>query len=97
MIGEELAIRWPDGSESFHPLAAVRRSCPCALCQGEKGLTGPFSLPAPAPESPASFRLVSFEMTGGYGIRFVWGDGHSSGIYPFPLLRGGTPANPASA
>ncbi|HCP06323.1 MAG TPA: hypothetical protein DIT30_03735, partial [Verrucomicrobiales bacterium] len=41
VIGGELAIRWPDGEESFYPLEQVRRHCPCAACCGEPGLTRP--------------------------------------------------------
>jgi len=31
-IGKELAIKWDDGDESFIPLEALRRCCPCAEC-----------------------------------------------------------------
>ena len=34
-IGDELAIKWDDGSESFVPLEKMRRNCPCASCHGD--------------------------------------------------------------
>ena len=39
-IGNELAIKWDDGSESFIPLETLRRCCPCAGCKGEDGHFG---------------------------------------------------------
>ena len=39
-IGEELAIKWEDGSESFIPLEKLRRACPCAGCKGEMDVMG---------------------------------------------------------
>ncbi|MFZ4776576.1 MAG: gamma-butyrobetaine hydroxylase-like domain-containing protein [Terrimicrobiaceae bacterium] len=35
-IGTELAISWSDGLESYFPLEALRRKCPCAACEGER-------------------------------------------------------------
>lgn len=97
VIGEELAIRWPDGREAFHRLEDLRRSCPCALCRGEQGITGPLLAPAPPPSSPNAWRLVSFELVGAYGLRLFWGDGHSSGIYPLATLRQQPGSAPAPA
>ena len=34
-IGDELAIAWNDGTESFIKLETLRRACPCAACGGE--------------------------------------------------------------
>src|SRR5262245_25917585 len=34
-IGDELAIKWDDGAESFVKLEKLRRRCPCAGCKGE--------------------------------------------------------------
>ncbi len=34
-IGEELAIAWNDGTESYLKLEMLRRACPCAACGGE--------------------------------------------------------------
>jgi DUF971 family protein len=40
IVGEELAIRWNDGRESYIGLEQFRRRCPCAQCAGEKGILG---------------------------------------------------------
>ena len=37
-IGNELAIHWSDGVESYFGLELLRRACPCAACGGEPDL-----------------------------------------------------------
>ncbi len=97
-IGEELAIKWPDGTESFIPLERLRRCCPCASCKGEMDVMGNLYKPADRPLSPAAFRLVRVENVGGYGVQPVWADGHATGIYSFEYLkRVGDSSTPSAA
>jgi DUF971 family protein len=86
-IGEELAIRWEDDSESFIGLELLRRICPCAACQGERDVLGNLHKGPDRPLGPGSFELRRIANVGGYAIQPVWGDGHASGIYPFDFLR----------
>ena len=44
-IGTELAIAWSDGQESYLPLEALRRACPCASCGGEPDFLGRVARP----------------------------------------------------
>lgn len=86
-IGNELAIKWDDGGESFIPLETLRRCCPCAGCQGETDVLGKvYKNPAPALPA-AAFELVRITGVGGYAIQPVWADGHATGIYSFDYLR----------
>ena len=86
-IGEELAIRWTDGTESFIPLATLRRACPCAGCQGERDVLGNLHKGPDRPLTPASFQLRRLAQVGGYAVQPLWGDGHDSGLYTFEYLR----------
>jgi len=86
-IGEELAIRWDDGRESYVRLEALRRSCPCAGCKGEGDIMGNVYKNPDQPLSPQAFQLRRIANVGGYAIQPVWGDGHASGIYSFEYLR----------
>ena len=86
-IGEELAIKWDDGSESFISLEKLRRCCPCAGCKGEMDVMGNLYKSPERPLSPAAFRLVRVEMVGTYAVQPVWADGHATGIYSFDYLR----------
>ena len=86
-IGEELALKWEDGSESFISLERLRRACPCAGCQGERDVMGNLYRGPERPLSPAAFQLVRLERGGTYAVQPVWGDGHATGIYSFDYLR----------
>jgi|ERR1700686_3239902 len=86
LIGEELALIWTDGVESFLPLERLRRACPCASCGGEPDVLGNLSRPEVS-YTPSSFELLGWEMIGGYALQPRWGDGHSTGLYSFQYLR----------
>ncbi len=86
-IGEELAIKWEDGQESFVRLERLRRACPCAGCQGERDIMGNLYKGPATPLLPASFQLRRIMRVGTYALQPFWGDGHASGIYSFDLLR----------
>ena len=86
-IGNELAIKWPDGDESFAPLEKLRRHCPCAGCKGETDIMGNLYKNPEQPLTPAAFQLVRITGVGGYGLQPVWADGHATGIYTFEHLR----------
>jgi DUF971 family protein len=85
-IGDELAIAWNDGTESFLKLELLRSACPCAACGGEPDVLGNVSRPH-VDYTDQSFQLTGFEMVGGYALQPRWADGHSSGIYSFTYLR----------
>src|ERR1043166_4574227 len=86
-IGEELAVKWEDGSESFVQLEKLRRHCPCAGCRGEVDVMGNVYKNPPRPLTAEAFRLVRLGRVGGYGVQPVWADGHATGIYSFEYLR----------
>ena len=86
-IGEELAIKWEDGLESFISLERLRRGCPCAACMGEKDIMGNVYKNPLTPLSPRAFILTRLESVGGYAVKPVWADGHVTGIYSFDYLR----------
>jgi DUF971 family protein len=85
-IGCELGISWNDGSESFFKLEALRRACPCAACGGEPDVLGNISRPH-VTYTDESFRLIGFDLVGGYALQPRWADGHGTGIYSFTYLR----------
>jgi DUF971 family protein len=86
-IGNELAIRWEDGGESFVPLEKLRRACPCAGCKGETDILGNVYKNPDRTLSPKAFELSRIVSVGAYAIQPVWADGHGSGIYSFEYLR----------
>ena len=86
-IGNELAVKWDDGTEDFILLEKLRRACPCAGCKGEVDIMGNvYKNPAQA-LTPKAFELVRLIGVGGYAIQPVWADGHTTGIYSFDYLK----------
>src|SRR5437016_11998135 len=89
--GRALVIDWGDGLHSVYPLAFLRVNCPCATCrdvrdQAKASATDPFRV-LPGQLLQPNAELVGVEPVGRYGMRFVWGDRHDTGIYTFEFLR----------
>jgi DUF971 family protein len=78
----QLVIDWPDGHHSEYALADLRAACPCAECNAYRSNPDPLKV-APTPSS----EVREMNYVGNYAIQFVWGDGHSFGIYPWDMLR----------
>lgn len=85
VIGEELALSFEDGTELYHPLAMLRRACPCAACQGEPDALGRVVRPK-VEYATGAFELKGFSEVGGYALQLSWADGHNTGIYSFDYL-----------
>ena len=86
-IGNELAIKWDDGGESFITLEKLRRACPCAGCKGEMDVMGNLYKGPDIPLRPESFVLRSLAQVGTYAVQPTWGDGHNSGLFAYDYLR----------
>ena len=86
-IGNELAVKWDDGTEQFIPLEQLRRACPCAGCKGEMDILGNVYKNPEKPFAPNAFELVKIGSVGGYAIQPTWADGHNTGLYSFEYLR----------
>ena len=87
LIGEELAIQWSDGMESYLPLEQLRRACPCAACGGEPDVLGNIARPDVS-YNVKSFMLGGFQIVGGYAVQPRWADGHDTGLYSFLICAG---------
>jgi DUF971 family protein len=86
-IGNELAIKWPDGGESFIPLKNLRQACPCAGCKGETDIMGNLYKNPGQVLTEKAFELKHISTVGGYGIQPTWADGHGTGIFSFDYLK----------
>src|SRR3989338_2385148 len=74
-----VTLTWPDGTQARAANRALRLSCGCALCIGER--TGERLLK----EENIRAGIAPKEITplGNYAIGIAWNDGHGSGIYPY--------------
>jgi DUF971 family protein len=86
LVGDQIAIAWSDGQETFLSLQALRRACPCAACGGEPDLTGRVARPTVS-YGPKSFLLRGWKLVGGYAFQPTWQDGHDTGLYTYAYLR----------
>lgn len=78
-----LTIRWADGVQKIDP-RDLRLACRCAACRDE--MTGkPLLEPDKVPLDVVPTRIWS---VGNYALGIAFSDGHQSGIYTFPVLRG---------
>ena len=86
-IGNDLAIKWDDATEDFLDLKKVRISCPCASCRGETDVMGNVHKGPKQKLAANSTQLLRIVRVGGYAVQLFWGDGHSTGIYSWDLLK----------
>ena len=80
---QSLELVWPEGATTKLAYRLVRGECPCATCRDE--WTGDRIL-QPDQIRP-DLKLEGLEAIGSYAVRFVWNDGHSSGIFTWELLH----------
>lgn len=86
-IGNELAIKWADGGESFIALERLRQACPCAACKGEMDVMGNLYKGPEIKLRPESYVLRGLVQVGTYAVQPTWADGHNSGLYSYDYLR----------
>ena len=86
LIGNELAIIWPDGREDYLDGEFLRANSPSAENVGEVdvlgnrwGGTGPRVFPG--------VTLIGFQQVGNYAIRPLFSDGHQTGIFSWTYLQ----------
>jgi ATP-binding protein involved in chromosome partitioning len=72
-------IRWSDGVATSYSFRGLRGWCPCASCQGHSSQTRFVETGDPKP--------TGHEGVGRYALRFLWADGHSTGMYSYEWLR----------
>jgi DUF971 family protein len=90
-----LLIEWADGHTTIYDAVALRWMCPCAFCRGEAGLPG--WLDSKPTLTDQQTRLTGLALIGRYAVQPTWGDGHSTGFYPFTTLRDQCPCGECTA
>ena len=92
MIGDEIAIRWSDGTEDFYPMEHLRTKSPSAENVGERDLTGQLHGGTEQTSYPG-VRVTGWQPVGGYAIQFEFSDGHRTGLYAFDYLKSIAPSS----
>lgn len=86
-IGNELALKWEDGAESFIPTDRLRALSPSAVTQGERDLLGRSITGDEKGRDFSGVTVTGWNPVGGYAIQFTFSDGHNTGLYSFDYLR----------
>ncbi len=86
LIGEEVAIVWDDGVESYFPFEKLRAASPSAETQGERDILGN-QYGGNGPTKFAGVQVLGWAQIGNYAIRFDFSDGHRTGLYSYDYLR----------
>ena len=89
--GKVLRLHWEDGKRTAASARDLRLLCPCAACVDE--WTSAKTLdPATVPET---LTIQGVTPVGNYALRINFSDHHSTGIYPWTVLREVTERTPA--
>ena len=93
-IGDEIAIRWSDGSEDYFAMERLRAASPSAETAGERDLLGK-KIGGDNRSAFPGVRVTGWQIVGGYAVAFAFSDGHSTGLYSFEYLKalGALPQN----
>jgi DUF971 family protein len=86
LIGEEVAIAWGDGAESFFRPDLLRRASPSAETKGEHDVFGN-RYGGGGGADHSGVRVLGWEVVGNYALRFEFSDGHRTGLYSYDYLR----------
>lgn len=86
IIGQEVAIVWDDGAESYFPFEKLRAASPSAANIGETDILGN-KYGGDGPKQFPGIQVLGWDQVGNYAIRFEFSDGHGSGLYSYDYLR----------
>ncbi|BET69560.1 hypothetical protein ASA1KI_44780 [Opitutales bacterium ASA1] len=86
LIGNEVAIRWSDGFETYVSAPRLREASPSAESKGEPDIFGRIH-GGEGRRDFADVTVVGWHPVGNYAIRFRFSDGHATGLYTYELLR----------
>ena len=92
-----LTVLWSDGTQTFYPVAYLRKWSPSADMRHlrEQMKKNPLTvLPASVARASGPLLIRSAELVGNYALKIEFSDGHGSGIYSWEYLRQIDPGNP---
>ena len=82
-----IVFKYQNNTDICISLKTLRLCCPCAFCSGETDVFGNKYIGDNKKLSEKGIILKGYSFVGLYALRFIWGDGHSDGLYTFDLLK----------
>jgi len=86
LIGDEVAIAWSDGLETFFKGEVLRAASPSAENLGERDVFGR-QYGGGGPRNFSGVRVLGWDRVGNYALRFEFSDGHRTGLFTYDYLR----------
>lgn len=86
LIGTTVAILWKDEREDYYEMESLRALSPSADNIGEPDLFGNIMGGDPRTEFPG-VTVTGYDIVGRYAVRFIFSDGHKTGLFTFQYLR----------
>ena len=86
IVGEEVAIAWDDGAETYYTFQKLRAASPSASNLGERDILGN-RYGGDGPKVFPGVTVLGWERVGNYALRFDFSDGHRTGLYSYDYLR----------
>jgi DUF971 family protein len=86
LIGNEVAIIWSDGQETYYPCEKLRAASHSAETQGERDILG-YRHGGDDRRTFPGVTVLGWEQVGNYALRFDFSDGHRTGLYSYDYLR----------
>ena len=86
LAGEEVAIAWSDGAETYFRGDFLRGASPSAETQGERDVFGT-QYGGKGSRNFSGVRVIGWDRVGNYAIRFDFSDGHRTGLFSYDYLR----------
>ena len=86
IIGQEVAIAWDDGRETYFTFEQLRAASPSASNMGERDILGN-RYGGDGPKRFPGVQVLGWEQVGNYAVRFDFSDGHRTGLYSYDYLR----------
>ncbi len=86
LIGNEVAVAWSDGHESYFNAEMLRAASPSAANIGETDILGQTHGGDSRTQFPG-VTVQGWEIVGNYAVRFDFSDGHRTGIFTYDYLR----------
>jgi len=84
-----VVIAWKDGQVTALPFNLLRKECPCATCNDQRGkqAANPLTLTLLSGPAITQADITKIEPVGRYALNLTFNDGHDTGIYTYEFLR----------
>tara|TARA_B100000029_G_C17209972_1_gene827670 strand:- start:142 stop:468 length:327 start_codon:yes stop_codon:yes gene_type:complete len=82
VLDKVLYFTWEDGRVEGLKWDLLRSACPCVVCKGDHKPVNELN-----PAKYEGIGLIDSAYIGKYALRFLWSDGHDTGIYSYSYLR----------